>query len=273
MYRRETVFKITVVDRYMVYIFSVVILFSLIFIPRISVAKPTFHITWLTSCQAGLPRQAATRRNFLNPPLPGTHWVPCNFLNLGGISSAQGLKSASRAVAQKWNSLLGKPVHSPLLSWRNGSYTETWAGRWSAKHLQQFLGCLIVPPSPAWRKPAPLALCRRARRKEDSGRHPLLSAEGWQLTAARLSAPSHCLPGQVGSWVGINWGAPVVAYVFGRVPSPCSEPGQTHGAGATDTRHSLSPLFNSRYSTLLTLVFRCLPYPCCFIFQLVLRRI
>lgn len=44
MYRRETVFKITVVDRYMVYIFSVVILFSLIFIPRISVAKPTFTL-------------------------------------------------------------------------------------------------------------------------------------------------------------------------------------------------------------------------------------
>lgn len=44
MHRRETVFKIIAVDGYMVYIFSTVILFSLIFIPYVSLAKTMFTL-------------------------------------------------------------------------------------------------------------------------------------------------------------------------------------------------------------------------------------
>jgi len=44
LYKRERVFKIAVVDGYMVKIFYTVILFSLIFIPHISVAKTMFTL-------------------------------------------------------------------------------------------------------------------------------------------------------------------------------------------------------------------------------------
>lgn len=65
----------------------------------------------------------------------------------------------------------------------------------------------------------------------------------------------------------------VVVWVFGRVPSLCPEPGQMRGAGAANSRHSLSPPFNACYFTLWTPLFYCLPNPYYFIFQLVLGRV